>query len=262
MPNCKNWCVVRVEFCYFHFKSQRHLSIHQSTGPAWFALGLFANNIDAGATTVFNTGDHIIEFKGDPLTDADVLNKYGRVVHHPFPAAHTLPELLKHLIHHIRTTNNQRYNDGTYIRTVASICQHDVNPNADIVQLPASENMMLVATRPIFHNNEIFVPYHNGFIPNQPSNLGPHLTLYFETYQIRTPRRDTPKGIKVDNRLAVHRPVIHGGVLPGHPGNASQRYTQPIAGVSTYDGQRWDRRYIHKRHNYGSYPGRVNEFLA
>ena len=76
--------------------------------------------------------------------------------------------------------------------------------------------MMLVATRPIFHNNEIFVPYHNGLIPNQPLNMGPHLTLYFETHQIRTPLQDTPKGIKVDNRLGVHRPVIHGGVLPGH----------------------------------------------
>ena len=121
--------------------------------------------------------------------------------------------------------------------------------------------MMLVATRPIFHNNEIFVPYHNGFIPNQPFNIGPHLTLYFETYQMRTPRH-ARKGIKVGNRLIIHRPVINGGVLPGAPCNASNRYTQPIAGVSTYDGQRWDRRYIHKRHNFGSYPGRVNEFLA
>ena len=89
MANCKKWCVVGVEYCYFYLKSQRHLSIHQSTGPVWFALGHFANNIGAGATPVFNIGDHIIEFKCDPLTDADVLNKYGRVVNHPFPAAHT-----------------------------------------------------------------------------------------------------------------------------------------------------------------------------
>ena len=38
---------------------------------------------------------------------------------------------MKHLIHYVRTTNNQRYKDGTYIRTVASICQHDANPNAE-----------------------------------------------------------------------------------------------------------------------------------
>ena len=65
---------------------------------------------------------------------------------------------MKHLIHYVRTTNNQRYKDGTYIRTVASICQHDPNPNADIVQQSGSENMICVATQPIFHNNKIFVP--------------------------------------------------------------------------------------------------------
>ena len=90
-------------------------------------------------TPVFNISDHTIKFKGDPLTDADVLYKYKHVVNHPFPAAHTLPEIMKHLIHHIKTTNNQCYKNVTYIRTVASICQHNANPKADILQLPGSE---------------------------------------------------------------------------------------------------------------------------
>ena len=68
------------------------------------------------------------------------------------------------------------------------------------------------------------------------------------------------QGINVDEATILHISVIHGGVLPGARGTLSHRYTQPITG-STYDGQRWDCRYIHKQHNYGSYPSRVQVFL-
>ena len=70
--------------------------------------------------------------------------------------------------------------------------------------------------------------------------MGPNLAPYFETSQIRTPCPDPPKKTKNENRAVLNRPVIHGGVLPGAPGNTSQRYTQAIPGVSTYNGQCWD----------------------
>ena len=56
-------------------------------------LRLYAYDSNAGPNTVFTTGADIIEFKGDVLTDADVL-KY-RIIHHGAKIApHTLPEIL------------------------------------------------------------------------------------------------------------------------------------------------------------------------
>ena len=88
--------------------------IHQSTGRVWFALSLFANNVDIGINPVFNDGDQITEFKGVPHTNADILNQYGHIIHnHIFPAYHTLPQILKHLIWDVQITNNQHWNNGT-----------------------------------------------------------------------------------------------------------------------------------------------------
>ena len=97
-------------------------------------LGLYAYDTIAGPNPVFQAGTHIIEFKGDPLTDVDVLDKYHKIHHDTQLAPHTHPEILKHLRDHLLTTkSSQKYNDGSFMRTVASIAHHSANPNADIV---------------------------------------------------------------------------------------------------------------------------------
>ena len=169
MPSCKNWCVVGIEYCYFHLKSEKKLMVKQSM-TSYTQLGLYAYDANAGPNPVFQAGTNIIQFKGDPLTDADVLDKYHRIHHDAQLAPHTYPEILKHLRDHLLTTKpSQKYNDGSFIRMVASIAQHSANPNADIVQDRRTEELILIATQDIHQNAEILVPFHNGFIPNQNS---------------------------------------------------------------------------------------------
>ena len=112
-----------------------------------------------------------------------MLDKYHRIHHDPQLAPHSLPKILKHLRDHLLTTDaNQKYNDGSFIRSVPSIAQHSANPNANIVQHPTTEELMLVATQDIHQNAKISVPFHNGFIPNQPNNLGAGWSPYFNTF--------------------------------------------------------------------------------
>jgi len=246
---CKTECVLGCEYCFFHLRDIKHLQIRQTftTYPNTerrTELGLFALSKEGGV--VFRAGDDIMDFLGDELTMAARQARYRNV------------EKTRYLIHLIQDSRNKHqivYNDGTFLRTVASLAQHSDHPNAEIRAHNQRDAMTLFATQDIHNGEEITIPHRNGFNIDDPLP-GTPFTLYFHTFQIRTPDRlpgqaRLHKTYRSDNRDGrLQRPVTYYGTLPGEGDNTSKRYT--MGGQKL--GQRWDHRYINAPKRSRRYP--------
>jgi hypothetical protein len=73
---CRKRCQIGISYCWIHLRSVMHLRIKDTGGD--MGLGLFADNGDpTSEAIVFRSGDNVIEYEGEPMNDAERLERYG-----------------------------------------------------------------------------------------------------------------------------------------------------------------------------------------
>jgi hypothetical protein len=158
---CRRLVIIGYEYCFQHLKSEKHLTIHNSTIPG-AGLGLFAfayGNVNAQPPAiVFHIGDTICQYQGQILTRAQLDARYDEAN----GTQHNAPYAIRE--------NANRFNDAALRRTVGSLANTRPGHNNATISVSngPQHRCSLRATRNIRHGDEIFLAYGNGYHLNEP----------------------------------------------------------------------------------------------
>ena len=149
---CGRTTCIGTRWCYQHLLSEQHLRV-QPSGIPHSGKGLFAQHPDkdAGNIILFRTGDRIIAYDGEIVTQETLNQRYQN---------HTAPYGIQ-----ISKTSNE---DGALHRGVGTLVNHPPKQGRSNARFSISKHrIVLVATKNIRNHQEIFVNYGKSYRFNE-----------------------------------------------------------------------------------------------
>lgn len=173
---CRRTSCYTLPYCWQHLKSQAHLRIGRTrlldpaTNRRFQFKGLFVCNTQAGENAVvFNTGENIVSYIGELLTEDQLNLRYpGDDETAPYVEA-------VETVQDDGTWGPRVYVDGARVRGVASMANDAREGSQCVDNSPCDINAIfesgdannsypvLTATRPIRNGEEIFVAYGSDY---------------------------------------------------------------------------------------------------
>jgi hypothetical protein len=144
--------------CYFNEENER------GDVENWYEDGVFAFDEAKGDQPVFTPGTTIVGYIGEVLTLVEMKERYNYF--EAAPRARLKPNL------NYKPYNIQIYApesegehpnwlDGSYLRGLAFMIRHSDDPNVETQYNESLEEWHVVAIKPIFHNEELFIKHGN-----------------------------------------------------------------------------------------------------
>jgi hypothetical protein len=179
---CENFCVIGIEYCWYHLLHLFHLRIEKSPIGG---VGLFAALPDDPdpQKIVFRQGDNVMTYKGEVVHTAEMQRRYG---------PHTAPYAFSPFRHHPNFTL-----DSAHRRSIGSLINHanGRNDNVELTLLhfshPEYDRMTTVgikALKAVRNGQELFANYGRDYRLDDPSTK---ITRQLKHYPLQRPGRNT-----------------------------------------------------------------------
>ena len=156
---CSKRSCIGTPYCWIHLLGKKKLRIKPSGVPN-AGKGLFAmsKNPNDNNAILFKTGDTIIEYDGEIITQQQLNNRYDSATHQ-----YTAPYGLK---------VQNRIEDAACRRGVGSIANHgdSRHSNARFSRSNTGQPVKLFATKNIRNGDEILVNYGRSYRFNEPTS--------------------------------------------------------------------------------------------
>jgi hypothetical protein len=160
---CTKRCIIGIPYCWIHLQYQHNLKIKKSTIPNG-GLGLFAFNKQYAKDdnkVIFKPNQKIVQYIGEIVNSDTLQERYGD---------YTAPYAIQ--------VKKNTYIDGALVRGVANLANHRPRAstqNARLGNPNQKGELYVVATKPIYHNQEIFVNYGREY---EFDDFTTHKTIY------------------------------------------------------------------------------------
>ena len=148
---CKRTTVIGTRWCYSHLLKFKHLRIKKSTLPNG-GMGLYCVDCSSENDIVFRAGDKIISYDGELIDKEELEDRYGE---------HTAPYGIQ--------INKNKFEDGALHRGVGTLVNHKSHSLSNARFGVSRNRIVLIATKNIRSNTEIFVCYGREYRFNEPT---------------------------------------------------------------------------------------------
>ena len=148
---CKRTTVIGTRWCYSHLLKFKHLRIKKSTLPNG-GVGLYCVDCSTENDIVFRAGYKIISYDGELIDKVELEDRYGN---------YTAPYGIQ--------INKDKFEDGALHRGVGTLVNHKAHSQSNARFGVSRNRVVLIATKNIRSNTEIFVCYGREYRFNEPT---------------------------------------------------------------------------------------------